>query len=149
MSVKVEKLEHNMAMLTIEAPPEDLEKSMQKAYHKLKGRINIPGFRKGKAPKQLIEKMYGPEVFYEEAANDLIYTAYADALEETEEEIVSRPKISVTQIEKGKPFIFTAEVALRPEVELGKYKGVKVSRIDTSVSDSEVEEELEKERKRN
>ncbi|MCR5486398.1 MAG: trigger factor [Lachnospiraceae bacterium] len=149
MSVQVEKLEHNMAKLTIEAPAEDLEKSIQKAYQKLKGRINIPGFRKGKAPRQLIEKMYGPEVFYEDAANDLIYQAYASALDETEEEIVSRPKISVTQLEKGKPFIFTAEVALKPEVELGKYKGVKVTKTDTSVSDSEVEEELKREQKRN
>ncbi len=149
MSLQVEKLEHNMAKLTIESPAEELEKALQKAYLKQKNRINVPGFRKGKAPRQLIEKMYGPEVFYEDAANELIYTAYADALKETEEEIVSRPQISVTQIEKGKPFIFTAEVALKPEIELGKYKGVKVTKIDTAVSDKEIDEELEKERDRN
>ncbi len=149
MSIQVEKLEHNMAKLTIESPAEDLEKALQKAYLKQRPKISIPGFRKGKAPRQLIEKMYGPEVFYEDAANDLIYTAYAKALDETEEEIVSRPQVSVTQLEKGKPFIFTAEVALKPEVELGKYKGVKVAKVDTDVSDAEVDTEVERERERN
>ncbi len=149
MSLKVEKLEHNMAKLTIEAPAEDLEKALQKAYLKQKGRINIPGFRKGKAPRQLIEKMYGPEVFYEDAANDLINTSYADALKETDEEIVSRPKIDVVQVEKGKPFIYTAEVALKPEIEVGKYKGVKVEKINTDVKDSEIEDKLKEEQNRN
>ncbi|MCR5650317.1 MAG: trigger factor [Lachnospiraceae bacterium] len=149
MSLKVEKLEHNMAKLTIESPAEDLEKALQGAYLKQRGKINIPGFRKGKAPRQLIEKMYGPEVFYEDAANDLINTAYADALKETEEEIVSRPQIEVVQIEKGKPFIFTAEVALKPEIQLGKYKGVKVEKINTDVKDSEIEDKLKEEQNRN
>jgi len=149
MSLQVEKLEHNMAKLTIEASADDLEKALQKAYLKQKNRINIPGFRKGKAPRKLIEKMYGPEVFYEDAANDLINTAYADALKETDEDIVSRPQIDVVQIEKGKPFIFTAEVALKPEIEVGKYKGVKVEKINTDVKASEVEDKLKEEQKRN
>ncbi len=149
MSLQVEKLEHNMAKLTIEAPAEDLEKALQKAYLKQKGRINIPGFRKGKAPRQLIEKMYGPEVFYEDAANDLINSSYADALKETDEEIVSRPKIDVVQVEKGKPFIYTAEVALKPEIEVGKYKGVKVEKINTDVKESEIEDKLKEEQSRN
>ncbi len=149
MSLKVEKLEHNMAKLTIESGADELEKALQGAYQKQKGRINIPGFRKGKAPRQLIEKMYGPEVFYEEAANDLINTAYAKALEETDEEIVSRPQIEVVQIEKGKPFIFTAEVALKPEIQVGKYKGVKVEKINTEVKDAEIEDKLKEEQSRN
>ena len=138
-----------MAKLTIESPAEDLEKAIQGAYLKQKGRINIPGFRKGKAPRQLIEKMYGPEIFYEDAANDLINTAYAEALKETDEEIVSRPQIEVVQIEKGKPFIFTAEVALKPEIQVGKYKGVKVEKINTEVKDSEIEDKLKEEQSRN
>ncbi len=149
MSLKVEKLEHNMAKLTIESGADELEKALQGAYQKQKGRINIPGFRKGKAPRQLIEKMYGPEVFYEDAANDLINTAYAKALEETDEEIVSRPQIEVVQIEKGKPFIFTAEVALKPEIQVGKYKGVKVEKINTEVKDAEIEDKLKEEQSRN
>ena len=149
MSLKVEKLEHNMAKLTIESGADELEKALQGAYQKQKGRINIPGFRKGKAPRQLIEKMYGPEVFYEDAANDLINTAYAKALEETDEEIVSRPQIEVVQIEKGKPFIFTAEVALKPEIQVGKYKGVKVEKINTDVKDAEIEDKLKEEQNRN
>ena len=145
MSLQVEKLEHNMAKLTIEAPAEDLEKALQKAYLKQRSRISIPGFRKGKVPRQIIEKMYGPEVFYEDAANELINTAYTDALEETDLDIVSRPQVEVTQIEKGKPFIFTAEVATKPPVELGKYKGVKVEKINTEVSDKEVEDRIKEE----
>ena len=150
MSLQVEKLEHNMAKLTIEAPAEDFEKSIQNAYLKNRSRISIPGFRKGKAPRQIIEKMYGVGVFYEDAANELIPRAYREALEENEElDIVSRPAIDVTQMEKGKSFIFTAEVALNPEIELGKYKGVKVTKVDTSVTDEEVNEEVDKERERN
>ncbi len=148
MSLKVEKLEHNMAKLTIEAPAEDLEKALQNAYLKQRGRINVPGFRKGKVPRQIIEKMYGPAVFYEDAANELINTAYRDALEETDEDIVSRPQIEVTQIEKGKPFIFTAEVALKPSVDLGKYKGVKVEKINVDVTDKEIEDKLKEEQKK-
>lgn len=149
MSVQVEKLEKNMAKLTIEVPAEELEKAIQSAYQKNKGKISVPGFRKGKVPRQLVEKMYGKEVFYEEAANELLPTAYEQALEECTEEIVSSPKIEVTQIEAGKPFIFTAEVALKPEVKLGKYKGVKVEKQDTSVTDEEIAAELDKERENN
>ncbi len=149
MSVQVEKLEKNMAKLTIEVPAEELEKAIQSAYQKNKGKISVPGFRKGKVPRQLIEKMYGKEVFYEDAANELLPTAYEQALEECTEEIVSSPKIEVTQIEAGKPFIFTAEVALKPEVKLGKYKGVKVEKQDTSVTDEEIAAELDKERENN
>ncbi len=149
MSLQIEKLEHNMAKLTIEAPAEELEKALQKAYLKQRGRISIAGFRKGKVPRHIIEKMYGPEVFYEDAANELINTAYKEALEETDEDIVSRPQVEVTQIEKGKPFIFTAEVALKPPVELGKYKGVKVEKINTEVTDKEIEDKIAEEQKRN
>ena len=149
MSVQVEKLEKNMAKLTIEVPAEELEKAIQSAYQKNKGKISVPGFRKGKVPRQLIEKMYGKEVFYEDAANELLPTAYEQAVEECTEEIVSSPKIEVTQIEAGKPFIFTAEVALKPEVKLGKYKGVKVEKQDTTVTDEEITAELEKERESN
>ena len=116
MSVAVEKLEKNMAKLTIEVSAEELEKAIQGAYQKQKNRINIPGFRKGKAPRKMIEKMYGVGVFYEDAANALIPEAYSKALDECEETIVSQPSIAVTQLESGKPFIFTAEVALKPEV---------------------------------
>lgn len=149
MSLQIEKLEHNMAKLTIEVPAEELEKAIQSAYQKNKKNISIPGFRKGKVPRQVIEKMYGKSVFYEDAANELLPTAYEKALEECEESIVSSPKIDVTQLEAGKPFIFTAEVALKPEVTLGKYKGIEVEKIAVEVSDDEVNAELEKERERN
>ncbi len=149
MSVQVENLEKNMAKLTIEVPAEEVEKALQAAYMKEKNKISVPGFRKGKVPRQMIEKMYGAGVFYEEAANILIQDNYAGAMEESGVDIVSRPTIEVTQIEAGKPFIFTAEVAVRPEVELGKYIGVQVTKIDTSVSDEEVAEALEKERTNN
>ena len=149
MSLQVEKLEKNMAKLTIEASAEDLEKAIEKAYQKQKSQISIPGFRKGKVPRQMVEKMYGKEVFYEDAANELIPDAYDKALEECEEDIVSSPKIEVTQIESGKPFVFTATVALKPEVKLGKYKGVKIDKIDTEVTDEEVEAEINRERENN
>ena len=149
MSLQVEKLEKNMAKLTIEASAEDLEKAIEKAYQKQKSKISIPGFRKGKVPRQMIEKMYGKEVFYEDAANALIPDAYEKALEECEEDIVSSPKIEVTQIEAGKPFVFTATVALKPEVKLGKYKGVKVDKIDVAVTDEEVDAEINKELEKN
>lgn len=149
MSLQVEKLEKNMAKLTIEASAEDLEKAIEKAYQKQKSQISIPGFRKGKVPRQMVEKMYGKEVFYEDAANALIPDAYDKALEECEEDIVSSPKIEVTQIEAGKPFIFTATVALKPEVKLGKYKGVKVDKIDTEVTEEEVNAEIDRERENN
>ncbi len=149
MSLQVEKLEKNMAKLTIEVSAEELEKAIQGAYLKNKNKINIPGFRKGKAPRKMIEQMYGKEVFYEDAANALIPEAYEKALEECTEEIVSSPKIDVTQLEAGKPFIFTAEVALKPEVTLGTYKGVKVAKAEVEVTDAEVDAEVEKEREKN
>lgn len=149
MSLQVEKLEKNMAKLTIEASAEDLEKAIEKAYQKQKKQISIPGFRKGKVPRQMVEKMYGKAVFYEDAANELIPDAYEKALEECEEDIVSSPKIEVTQIEAGKPFVFTATVALKPEVKLGKYKGVKVDKIDVEVTDADVDAEINKEREKN
>lgn len=149
MSVQVEKLEKNMAKLTIEVAPEELEKAIEKAYQKNKKKISIPGFRKGKVPRQMVERMYGKEVFYEDAVNDLLPEAYAKALDECEEDIVSSPKIDVVQVESGQPFIFTAEVALKPEVRLGKYKGVKVDKIDTEVTDEEVDARIEEERQRN
>ena len=149
MSVQVENLEKNMAKLTIEVSAEELEKALNAAYQKEKNKISIPGFRKGKVPRAMIEKMYGPAVFYEDAANTLMQENYPAAVEESGVDIVSRPTVDVVQIEKGKPFIFTAEVAVRPEVTLGKYMGVTVTKIDTSVSDEEVEESLEKERNNN
>ncbi len=149
MSLQVEKLEKNMAKLTIEASAEDFEKAVEKAYQKQKKQISIPGFRKGKVPRQIVEKMYGKEVFYEDAANELIPDAYEQALDECEEDIVSSPKIEVTQIESGKPFVFTATVALKPEVKLGKYKGVKVEKMDTEVTEEEIDAELERERENN
>ena len=149
MSLQVEKLEKNMAKLTIEATAEEFEKAVQKAYQKNKSRINLPGFRKGKAPRVMIEKMYGKGVFYEDAANELIPEAYGKALEECDLDIVSRPEIDVTQIEAGKPFIFTATVALKPEVTLGDYKGVEVTARPVEVTDDEVQAEIDKEREKN
>ncbi len=149
MSLQVEKLEKNMAKLTIEVGAEELEKAIEKAYQKQKKQISIPGFRKGKVPRQMVEKMYGKEVFYEDAANELIPDAYDKALSECEEDIVSSPKIEVTQIEAGKPFVFTATVALKPEVKLGKYKGLKIDKIDTEVTEEEVDAEINRERENN
>ena len=146
MSLKVEKLENSMAKLTIEVSAEELDKAIEKAYQKNKSKIAIPGFRKGKAPRAIIEKMYGKEVFYEDAANEIIPEAYDKAYDECEEDIVSAPEVDVVQLEAGKPFIFTATVALKPEIKLGKYKGVKVSKADTTVSDDEVMAVIEKER---
>ena len=139
MSVQVENLEKNMAKLTIEVAAEEVEKAIQAAYLKEKGKISMPGFRKGKVPRKMIEKMYGEAVFYEDAANTLIQENYPAAVEESGIDIVSRPTIDVVQIESGKPFIFTAEVAVKPEVRLGKYLGVQVTKLGTSVSDEEVE----------
>ena len=149
MSVQVENLEKNMAKLTIEVPEDKLEEALQKAYLKQKNKISLPGFRKGKVPRNMIEKMYGPEIFFEDAANALIQENYGPAVDESGIDIVSRPSIDVTQIEKGKPFIFTAEVAVKPEVTLGKYKGVTVTKIDTTVTDEEVDAALDKERNNN
>ena len=149
MSVTVEKLEKNMAKLTIEVSADELEKAIQAAYLKQKNRINIPGFRKGKAPRAMIEKMYGAGIFYEDAANALIPNAYSEALAECEETIVSQPSIDVVQLEKGKPFIFTAEVALKPEVSLGEYKGLEVPKSELEVTEEEVAGELRKEQESN
>lgn len=149
MSVQVENLEKSMAKLTIEVSAELLEEALQEAYNRQKNKISLPGFRKGKVPRNMIEKMYGPEIFYEDAANVLIQREYGKALEESEVDIVSQPTIDIVQLEKGKPFIFTAEVAVKPEVTLGKYLGVTVTKIDTSVSDEEVDEEVERQRKSN
>ncbi len=149
MSLQVEKLEKNMAKLTIEASAEELDKAIETAYQRSKNKISVPGFRKGRVPRRMIEQMYGKNVFYEDAANELIPGAYAKALEECEEEIVSQPAIEVTQLEAGKPFIFTATVALKPEVSLGKYKSVKIDKIDTEVTDAEVDEAIAKERESN
>ena len=149
MSLQVEKLEKNMAKLTIEVSAEDLEKAMQAAYQKAKGRISLPGFRKGKAPRKMIEQMYGKGIFLEDAANALIPEHYSKAVEECELEIVSQPEIDVTQAEPGKTFIFTAEVAVKPEVTLGDYKGVEVPKTEITVTDEDVEAELKKEQEKN
>jgi len=149
MSVQVEKLENNMAKLTIEVAAEELDKAIEKVYQKQKNSISVPGFRKGKVPRAMVEKMYGAAIFYEDAANVLIPDAYEKAYDECGEDIVSSPKIDVVQIEKGKPFIFTAEVALKPEVTLGKYKGVKVDKVDVEVSDADVDAAIDAERERN
>lgn len=149
MSLQVEKLEHNMAKLTIEVSAEELEGALQKAYLKQRSKISVPGFRKGKVPRQLIEKMYGPEIFYDDAANALIPDAYAKAYDESGLDIVSQPAIDVTQIEKGKAFIFTAEVAVKPEVTLGQYKGLEVDKISAEVTTEEVEKKLEEEQLKN
>ncbi len=146
MSVKVENLEHNMAKLTIEVSADEVEKALQTAYNKQKKNISVPGFRKGKVPRAMIEKMYGAGVFYEEAANTLLQDSYPAAVDESGVDVVSRPSIEVVQIEKGQPFIYTAEVAVKPEVELGKYMGVTVTKIDTTVTDEEVDAALEQER---
>lgn len=149
MSLQVENLEHNMAKLTITVSAEEVEKALQAAYLKQRSKISLPGFRKGKVPRQMIEKMYGPEVFYDEAANHMISEAYGKAYDECELEIASQPTIDVVQLEKGKDFIFTAEVAVKPEVKLGEYKGLKVEKVSTRVMQKEVDEEIEKERERN
>ncbi|MBQ8260776.1 MAG: trigger factor [Lachnospiraceae bacterium] len=145
MSLPMEKLEHNMAKITIEVPCEEFEKAVERAYQKNKNRISIPGFRKGKVPRQMMEKMYGKEVFFDDAANMIIPDAYQKAFEECDEEIVSSPKIDVVQLEAGKPFIFTAEVALKPEVTLGEYKGVEVDKVSAEVTEEEIEEQIQKE----
>ena len=144
MSLSVENLEHNMAKLTIEASAETLDAAINEAYKKAKGKISVPGFRKGKVPQAYLEKMYGVEMFYEDAANIIIPDAYAKELEESDLDIVSQPQIEVTQIEKGKPFIFTALVAIKPEVTLGDYKGIEVPKTDVTVTEEEIAEEISK-----
>ena len=149
MSLQVEKLEKNMAKLTIEVPAEKVEAALQNAYLKNRKQISVPGFRKGKVPRQMIEKMYGPSIFYDDAVNAMIQEAYPEATKECDLEIVSRPDVEVVQIEKGKPFIFTAEVAVKPEVTLGQYKGIEVEKADTTATDEEVAAEIYKEREAN
>lgn len=149
MSVQVENLEKSMAKLTIEVSAEKVEEALQEAYNRQKGSISLPGFRKGKVPRQMVEKMYGAEVFYDDAANILIQKEYGPAVKESEVDVVSQPELELVQLEKGKPFIFTATIAVKPEVTLGKYMGVTVTKIDTSVSDEEVDEEVEKQRENN
>ena len=149
MSLQVEKLEHNMAKLTIEVSADEVEKALQAAYLKERSKISLPGFRKGKVPRQMIEKMYGPEIFYDDAANSLIPKAYSEAYDECELEIVSQPEINVEQIEKGKPFIFTAQVATKPEVTLGEYKRLEVDKVSTRVTQKEVDAKIQEEAEKN
>ena len=149
MSVQIEMLEKNMARLTIDVPAEEFEKAITKAYNKNKGQISIPGFRKGKVPQIMVERMYGPAIFYEEAANYVMPEAYEKAAEESNLEIVSRPAVDVKQMEKGKDFIFTAEVAIKPEVTLGQYKGIEVEKTEIEVTDEEVDEQIKKTQEQN
>lgn len=149
MSVQIEMLEKNMAKLTIDVPADEFEKAITKAYNKNKGQFTIPGFRKGKVPQMMIERMYGPGVFYEEAANYVMPEAYEAAVTESNLEIVSRPVVDVTQMEKGKDFIFTAEVAIKPEATLGEYKGIEVEKAVIEVTDEEVDAELKKTQEQN
>jgi len=149
MSLQVEKLEKNMAKLTIEVPAEELEKALQNAYLKQRKNLNVPGFRKGKVPRQMIEKMYGPEIFYNDAADALLPEAYSKAYDEAGLDIVSQPEIDIVQMEKGKPFIFTATVATKPEVTLGEYKGIKVEKFVVEVTDEEVDAKLAEEQQKN
>ncbi|MFV0528508.1 MAG: trigger factor [Lachnospiraceae bacterium] len=149
MSFQVEKKEHNMAVLTIEVSAQDLEKAIEGAYNKNKKQITIPGFRKGKAPRMMIEKLYGKGFFLEDAANAIIPQAYATAADESELEIVSQPEIDVTTLEPGQNFVFTAEVALKPDVELGEYKGLEVPKSDVEVTEEEIVLELAKEQEKN
>lgn len=149
MSLTVEKLEGSMAKLTIEVPAEEFTKAITTAYNKNKGRFSVPGFRKGKVPQNMIEKMYGPEIFYEDAANALINEYYPKEIDNCEEEIVSNPEIDVEQIEKGKNFIFTAVVALKPELTLGDYKGVEIEKVNAEVTEEDVMAEILKDQKEN
>lgn len=148
MSTQVERLEHNMVKLTIEVAAEEFDKAVKAAFNKNKNSISVPGFRKGHAPQQLIEKLYGKGVFYDEAANSLINATYGDEAESTGLEFMSRPVFDVEQIEKGKPFIYTVEVAVRPEVKLGMYRGIEVKKQDVTVTDEEVDAEIAKNWKR-
>lgn len=149
MSLQFEKQDGNMAMLTIERSAEELDKAIEKAYHKIKNQISIPGFRKGKVPQKMVEKTYGVEIFFEDAANFLINDSYKEEIDGCELEIVSQPDINVTQIEKGKPFIYEAYVAIKPEVTLGQYKGLEYYKSDVSVSEEDIDKELERTREMN
>lgn len=149
MSSQIENLEKNMVKITITVEADEVEKAIERAYQKQKSKISVPGFRKGKVPRKMVEKMYGAGVFYEDAANDMIQTAYTKAVEESDLDIVSRPKIDVTQLEAGKEFIFTAEVAVKPAVELGEYLGVEVPKADVEVTEDEINAEIDREREQN
>ncbi len=149
MSFKIEELEKSMVKLTIEASAEELEEAIEKAYIKNRNEISIQGFRKGKAPRAIIEQMYGNSIFYEDAANELIPTAYEKAAKESGLDIVSRPDIKVEQLEAGSPFIFTAEVAVKPEVTLGEYKGIEVEKKEVEVTEEEITEKINQEREQN
>lgn len=149
MSLTVEKLEKNMAKLTITVSAVEFAEAMKASYNKQKGKITVPGFRKGKVPQAYLEKMYGPEIFYEDAANTCMENSYPGALDECELDVVSRPEVDVVQMEKGKDFIYTATVAVKPEVTLGDYKGVEIDKVDAEVTDEDIKEELEKVQKQN
>ena len=149
MSVQVEKLEKNMAKLTVEVSAEDFKAAIKKAYNKTKNRFAIPGFRKGKASQAVIEKMYGEAVFYEDAADEAINSTYAEAMKESGLDIVSRPEVTIEKIGKDEPFVYSALVAVKPEVTLGQYKGVEVEKADASVSAEDVEAELKKVQEQN
>lgn len=149
MSVTVEKQEGSMALLTVEVGADRLESALEEAYKKERTRINIPGFRKGKVSRQVIEKMYGPEIFYDRASDILIRETIEDAIKESGEDVVSRPTVDIVTIQKGEPFVYTASVALKPPVELGEYKGVTVDKVNTEVTDEDVDEAIERERKNN
>ena len=148
MNVQVENLEKNMAKLTVTVDAAELDKAITKAYNKQKNSISVPGFRKGKVPQHMIEKMYGAGIFYEDAANILIQETYPQAYDESKLDIVSQPKVDITELEKGKDFVYTAEVAVKPEVKLGKYKGVSVSKVDTKVTATEVNNTIKAELER-
>lgn len=149
MSVQVENLEKNTAKLTIEVPAEKFEEAVQHSYNKNKGKFNIPGFRKGKAPFNMIKKMYGVGVFYEDAVDEVIDASYPDAAKESGLEIVSRPSISIEEIEEGKAFVYTAVVAVKPEVTLGEYKGVEVQKTKSEVTEEDIETEIKRAREKN
>ena len=149
MNTQVERLEHNMVKLTVTVSAEDFKKAITKAYLKAKGRINIPGFRKGKAPQQIIERMYGPEIFYDDAVNFVINDTYAGAADEAGIEFTSRPEFDVENVKKGEDLVYTALAAVRPEVVLGEYKGLEIPKFEAEVTDEDVEKELQSEQKKN
>lgn len=149
MSVKVETLEKNMAKLTIEVPAAEVESAMQAVYLRKKNRIDVPGFRKGKAPRHMVEKLYGRGIFLEDAVNDVMPSAYEKAAKESGLEIVSRPEIGFEQVEPGKDLIFTAEVAVKPEVTLGEYKGLSVPKTEVNVTEEDVMADIKREQEKN
>lgn len=149
MNVKVERLDHNEALITVEVEYSQFDAAINKVYNNKKGSISIQGFRKGKAPRKIIEKMYGEGVFYEDAANQVIRETYEEALDESKLEVVSRPQIDIEKIEKDVPFVYSAKVAVKPEVKLGEYKGVEVEAVAVEVTDEEVESNINAELEKN